>query len=108
MIEEYKNIIDKTILNNYVGALIIDVQSDKLYKYNNVNNSFNLEKEESYVDYITNCNSFIHADDIQNYIASLSISKLESNNSKINITYKMLDEKLGTYIGYMNNISLVA
>ena len=31
MIEEYKNIIDKTILNNYVGALIIDVQSDKKY-----------------------------------------------------------------------------
>ena len=106
MIEEYKNIIDKTILNNYVGALIIDVQSDKLYKYSNVNNAFNLDKEGSYVDYITNCNSFVHPDDVQNYVASLSISKLESNNSKIMLTYKMLDEKLGTYITYINNISL--
>ena len=106
MIEEYKNIIDKTILNNYIGALIIDVQNDKLYKYSNVGETFNLDKEESYVDYITNCNSFVHADDIQNYIASLSISKLESNNSKITLTYRMLDERLGTYVGYMNNISL--
>ena len=106
MNEEYKNVIDKTILDSYIGALIIDVQNDKLYKYTNVNNTFNFEKEESYVDYITNCNSFVHADDIQNYISSLSISKLESNNFKINLTYRMLDERLGTYVRYMNNISL--
>ena len=42
MIEEYKNIIDKTILNNYIGALVIDVQSDKLYKYRNNDGRFNL------------------------------------------------------------------
>ena len=106
MNNEYKEIIGKTILDSYVGALIIDVQNDKLYKYNNINNNFNLDKEESYVDYITNCNAFIHPDDIQNYISSLSISKLESNANRINLTYRMLDERLGTYLGYMNNISL--
>lgn len=106
MTGEYKSILDKAILDSYVGALVIDVQSDKLYKYNNVNETFNLEKEESYVDYITNCNSFIHPDDIQEYISSLSISKLESNGFKINLSYRMLDERLGTYLGYMNNITL--
>ena len=106
MIEEYKNIIDKTILENYLQALIIDTFEDKLYKYVNVNGEFTLEKEQSYVDYITNCHSFIYEDDVQNYIASLSISKLEENNSRINIDYRMLDNKVGTYIGFVNNISL--
>ena len=106
MIEEYKNIIDKTILENYLQALIIDTFEDKLYKYVNVNGEFTLEKEQSYVDYITNCHSFIYEDDVQNYIASLSISKLEENNSRININYRMLDNKVGTYIGFVNNISL--
>ncbi len=104
--EEYKNIIDKTILSNYVQALIIDVEADRLYKYANVGGVFNLESEGSYVEYITNCNSFVHEDDVQNYIAALSISKLESNNSKINLNCRMLDSRLGTYIGYTNNISL--
>ncbi|MBR7042450.1 MAG: response regulator [Bacilli bacterium] len=106
MTGEYKGILDKAILDSYIGALVIDVQSDKLYKYNNINETFNLEKEESYVDYITNCNAFIHPDDIQEYISSLSISKLESNGYKINLSYRMLDERLGTYLGYMNNITL--
>ena len=103
---EYKNIIDRTILSNYVQALIIDVEADKLYKYTNTNGVFNLENESSYVEYITNCNSFVHEDDLQNYIAALSISKLESSNSRINLSYRMLDNKLGTYIRYVNNISL--
>ena len=106
MIEEYKNIIDKTIIGNYLQALIIDTFEDKLYKYVNVNGEFNLEKEESYVEYITNCHNIIYEDDVQNYIASLSISKLEENNSRININYRMLDNKVGTYIGFVNNISL--
>ena len=106
MMEEYKNIIDKTILDNYLQALIIDTFEDKLYKYVNINGVFNLEKEESYVEYITNCHNFIYEDNLQNYIASLSISKLEGSNSKINLNYRMLDSKLGTYVNYTNNISL--
>ena len=106
MIEEYRNIIDKKIIENYLQALIIDVDNDKLYKYVNVNGEFNLESEQSYVEYITSCNSFVYEDNLQDYIASLSISKLESSNSRIDLDYKMLNSKLGTYMDYTNNISL--
>ena len=106
MIEEYKKIIDKKIIENYLQALIIDVDGDKLYKYINKNGSFELDSEQSYVEYITNCHGFIFEDDLQDYISSLSISKLESSNSKINLNYKMISNKLGTYMDYTNNISL--
>lgn len=106
MIEEYKKVIDRKIIENYLQALIIDVDNDKLYKYSNNDGVFNLESEQSYVEYITNCHNFIYEDNLQDYIASLSISKLESSNSRIDINYKMLNSKLGTYMDYTNNISL--
>ena len=106
MSEEYKRIIDREILSNYQQAYIIDVDNDKLYKYVNIDNSFNLDSEISYVEFITNCQSFIFKDDLQDYVASLSISKLEESNNKLTLNYKMLDSKLGTYRDYTNNISL--
>ena len=106
MIEEFKSIIDKKILENYQQALIIDVDGDSVYKYINNDGSFELEKQSSYVEYITNCQNFIFEDDVRDYVSSLSISKLEENNSRIDLTYKMLDNKLGAYLSYINNISL--
>ena len=106
MIEEYKKIIDKKILENYLQALIVDVDNDKLYKYVNKDGEFSLESEQSYVEYITNCHDFIYEDNLQDYISSLSISKLESSNSRLDLNYKMLNNKVGTYMEYTNNISL--
>ena len=106
MKEEYKRIIDRQIISNYIQAFIIDVDNDRLYKYANVQGDFTVDGEVSYVEFITNCNSFVFEDDVQNYVSSLSISKLESNNNKIVLNYKMLDPKLGTYRDYVNNISL--
>ena len=106
MKEEYKRIIDKEILDNYQQAFIIDVDNDKLYKYANTGSSFDLASEESFVEFITKCSTFVFEDDVQNYISSLSISKLESNANKLTLNYKMLDVRLGTYRDYVNNISL--
>ena len=106
MTEQFKEIIDKKIIENYQQALIIDVQSDVLYKYINNNGKFDLDSQSSYVEYISNCQNFIFEDDVRDYISSLSISKLEENNSKIDLNYKMFDNKLGTYLDYTNNISL--
>lgn len=106
MKEEYKRIIDKKILDNYIQALIIDVDNDKLYKYNNIDGNFTFESEQSYVEFITNCHSFIFEDDVQDYVSSLSISRLESSNNRINLKYRMINSKLGNYADYINNISL--
>lgn len=106
MTEQFKEIIDKKIIENYQQALIIDVQNDVLYKYINNNGKFDLDSQSSYVEYISNCQNFIFEDDVRDYISSLSISKLEENNSKIDLNYKMFDNKLGTYLDYTNNISL--
>ena len=106
MKEEYKRIVDRQILNSYQQALVIDVDNDKLYKYVNVDDNFVAESESSYVDFITNCQSFVFEDDVQNYVSSLSISKLEGSNNHLTLNYRMIDNKLGTYRNYVNNISL--
>ena len=104
--DDYKRIIDKKILESYVQALIIDANGDAVYKYINKDGSFELDSQLSYVDYITNAQSFIFEDDVHNYVSSLSISKLEENNNRIDLNYKMLDNKLGAYLNYCNNIYL--
>lgn len=106
MIEEYKTIINKKILDNYEQVLIIDIAEDKIYKYINNNGSFNGDNGSSYAEYINACHSFIHEDDIQDYVDSLSISKIERSNSKIVLNYKMYNSKLGSYMNYVNTISL--
>lgn len=106
MIEEYKTIINKIMVNNYEQVLIIDVNDDKIYKYDNNNGNFVCNAGTSYVEYFNNCHNFIFEDDVQDYIDSLSISKLESCNSKITLKYRMFNDKIGGYMDYVNNISL--
>ena len=49
MIEEYKTIINKIMVNNYEQVLIIDVNDDKIYKYDNNNGNFVCNAGTSYV-----------------------------------------------------------
>lgn len=106
MMDEYKKIINEKILERYKEVLIIDVVEDKIYKYVNSNGNFNCESTQSYVEYFNTCKSFIYEDDIEKYIESLSISKLEASANTITVNYRMFDNLLGTYMNYTNNISL--
>ena len=106
MMDEYKRIINEKILERYKEVLIIDVVEDKIYKYVNSNGNFNCESTQSYVEYFNTCKSFIYEDDIEKYIESLSISKLEASANTITVNYRMFDNLLGTYMNYTNNISL--
>lgn len=106
MNNKFIDIINKKILENYQEVLIIDVLEDKIYKYINDNGNFNFEKESSYIEYFDACKKFVYEDDIPDYINSLSLSKLEESNSKITLNYRMFDNKLGSYMNYINNISL--
>ena len=83
--DDYKKIIDKKILESYVQALIIDANGDAVYKYVNKDGSFELDSQLSYVDYITNAQSFIFEDDVHNYVSSLSISKLEEKIGRAHV-----------------------
>lgn len=106
MMDEYKKIINEKILSRYKEVLIIDVVEDKIYKYVNQNGDFVCNNTSSYVEYFNTCKSFIYEDDIEKYIESLSISKLETSANTITVNYRMFDNLLGTYMNYTNNISL--
>ena len=106
MMNDFSSIINGSIFSRYEEALIIDVQGDKIYKYINNNGNFVCEHESSYIEYFDNCRNFIDGEDVEGYIESLSISKLEENGGKAVYNYRMLSNKLGTYLEYTNEISL--
>lgn len=97
MIEEYKGIISKNIIGSYREALVIDVLTDKLYRYTINNGELIYCNELSYMDYLNNCPNFIYENDIDNYVEALSISKLESNSGHLSLTYKRLDNITNDY-----------
>ena len=103
---EYKGIIDKSIINSYDEVLVIDIMSDKLYKYFIDNGNISSPFEESYMEYLNNCKNFIYEDDVDDYVEFLSISKLESERNGISLNYKMKDDKLNTYREYVGNAVL--
>jgi len=106
MLNEYKGIINKSIINSYSEILVIDIIDDKIFKYVVNNNGISFSKEMSYMNYLNTCKDFIFEGDIDKYIDSLSISRLESENEGLKISYKMKDSKLDVYREYMNSISL--
>jgi len=106
MMNEYKGIINKSIINSYSEILVIDIMEDKLYKYLVNGNGLSFDKEFSYMEYLDDCKNFIYEDDIDNYVESLSISKLENEPNGLNLTYKMKDMGVDTYREYMNSINL--
>ena len=68
---EYKGIINKSIINSYKEVLVIDIMDDKLYKYVVKNNSITFLEEISYMKYLNDCKDFIYEDDLDNYMESL-------------------------------------
>ena len=106
MMNEYKGLINKSIINSYSEILVIDIMEDKLYKYLVKDNGLSFDKEYSYMKYLDDCKNFIYEDDIDNYVESLSISKLENEPNGLNLTYKMKDIGIDTYREYMNSVNL--
>lgn len=102
---EYKGIIDKLIRSNYKEALVIDVFEDKIYKYKYQDDTFDLDKELSYQEYLNGCGEFVYGDDVSRYVESLSLSKLEEVNNRLSLDYKMRNS-LGGYSAYNNNVML--
>lgn len=103
---EYKGIIRKALFDNYKEILVIDVSIDKIYRYNIVNDDFVCSNELSYVDYLNNCKNFIYEDDLDSYVDSLSISKLENSQNGISLVYKMKDNSIQSYMEYTNEVCL--
>jgi len=106
MINEYKGIISKSIINSYKEVLVIDIMDDKLYKYLIKDSGIVNDKEESYMQYLNDCKEFIYEDDIDDYIEALSISRLENEPMGISLVYKMKDVQMNAYREYMADINL--
>ena len=103
---EYKGIINEMIINIYNEILVIDIMEDKLYKYLVQNNNISYVEEVSYMKYLNDCKEFVYEDDINNYVDSLSISRLENEVNGLSVNYKMKDNKIGTFLEYTNNVRL--
>ena len=106
MMNEYKGIINEMIINIYNEILVIDIMEDKLYKYLVQNNNISYVEEVSYMKYLNDCKEFVYEDDINNYVDSLSISRLENEINGLSVNYKMKDNKIGTFLEYTNNVRL--
>lgn len=106
MMNEYKGIINKSIINSYSEILVIDIMEDKLYKYLVKDSCVSFNEEISYMKYLDDCKNFIYEDDIDNYVESLSISKLENEPNGLSLTYKMKDLKIDTYREFRSLINL--
>lgn len=106
MENNYVDIINRAIIDNYLEALVIDVINDKVYKYVNNNGNFIYNSVSSYNDYFNSCNKLIYKDDLQEYVKSLSISTLNHNNNYYTFKYRRYNDTLGTYMEYVNNILL--
>ena len=52
MMNEYKGIINKSIINSYSEILVIDIMDDKLYKYLIKDNNVSFCEETSYMKYL--------------------------------------------------------
>ena len=50
MINEYKGIINKSIVSSYREILVIDIMEDKIFKYFVKNNSISFSDEMSYMN----------------------------------------------------------
>ena len=102
----YNEIVEKVIKSNYCNVLLIGVFNDKIYKYKFDNNNLVEDSQQSYMDYLNKCRSFIYQNDIDDYVESLSLSALEkANGNKLVLNYKMLDND-GKYYLYNNVIKL--
>ena len=106
MMNEYKGIINKTIINSYKEALVIDIIDDKLYKYIINNDEIVYSGEESYMQYLNDCQSNIYEDDIDDYIECLSVSRLENQLGPISLMYKMKDTQTNLYVEHMADIKM--
>ena len=104
---EYKGIVNKYILNSYEEILLIDVIEDKLYKYIIKDNMLVEDKQSSYMEYLNSCKNFVYESNIDSYIESLSIPKLEENQGCINLSYKKIDELTNTYKDHHLIVNLV-
>ena len=106
MIDEYKGIINKSIINSYSEVLVIDIMDDKLYKYLIKDSTIVNDKVLSYMQYLNDCNELIYEDDIDDYVEALSISRLENEQQPISLVYKMKDDQTGSYCEYISDINL--
>lgn len=104
---DYKEVLNKSIIKSYNEALVIDFIDDKLYKYSLTNEGLTLLSEESYMEYLNTCQSFIYESDIDDYVEALSISKLENNAGYIDLNYKRKDELTNTFKDYSLVVSLI-
>ena len=106
MMDEYKGIINKSIINSYKEVLVIDIMEDKLYKYLIKDSDVVKDNELSYMQYLNDCKNFIYEDDIDDYVEALSISRLENERNGISLVYKMKNNQTDTYYEYMGDINL--
>lgn len=69
----YKDIIEKSIFNNFKQITIVDITLDSVSTLNVNNGKLELIKKESFIEFTNNCTNYIHEDDLNNFIEKFNI-----------------------------------
>ncbi len=100
------------ILSSYSNIFTVDIVNDIIYEFKYQNEELKYTSRKRYSEYLSTLNTFVHNEDIPNFVESLTISNLAKNNNRLKYTYR---RKLGNdnyklysnYIYYTNNLILV-
>lgn len=99
----------KIINANYSNIYVVDINVDKVYKFEFDDNSvLGIKDTISYTDFIDVAKGFVHIEDLSKYFDAISLNKLETEaikgNSETKVKYRKLCET-GEYRWFVNIIN---
>lgn len=99
----------KIINANYSNIYVVDINIDKVYKFEFDDNSvLGIKDTISYTDFIDVAKGFVHIEDLSKYFDAISLNKLETEaikgNSETKVKYRKLCET-GEYRWFVNIIN---
>lgn len=104
----YKDIVEKSIFNNFKQITIVDITLDSVSTLNVNNGKLELIKKESFIEFTNNCTNYIHEDDLNNFIEKFNIQLLENlKNQGCGVVFNKYRKLInGTYKNYCDILSL--
>lgn len=104
----YKDIVEKSIFNNFKQITIVDITLDSVSTLNVNNGKLELIKKESFIEFTNNCTNYIHEDDLNNFIEKFNIQLLENlKNQGCGVVFNKYRKLInGIYKNYCDILSL--
>ena len=89
--QEYRGMIEESLLKQFSNIYVIDVLSDKVSVYDNEGGNFSLVGNMSFYEFVQSQTSKVHKDDVNVYFDNLSVNKLNEKGNYLTYQYRYLD-----------------